>query len=490
MLLGLLLTLPAGAQQRKLKLDSLGLPPYPGANNIGHISLPLKDILKPKPGEHPTGPALTDLAIQTYRTPLTTSVDTICTFYLKYSQQLGWKLLDDIVDGPQNRSLVLWSPQAPGYLTIEVLPGPENTRQIDLTRLLGDVNPSRPGEVVKLTGKRIREQKVSISYAGQWEDLKTGKMVRQTLSAVEERMESGLPPTSALRAAQIDQSYLAVVKVNDSTKHMTSADAYTSNNTLVAHGESKTPTGSLTMLAKLRATQGLTLRVVINGVLDLPKPPVAPKPAALPVKPAGAKPAPAAKKPAVKGKAEPVTKAAPKPSVPAAPVAVPAVPTPPPPPMVLSEVYGLRPPLTAVPEVRRGIATTKSETITLEKDVEIGPTCDERKTQALPWTAVATDQFSFSPDLFGATLQRGAIGTKTGTQTVEFPQGSGQSNTYTLTQTKTTTTTEVLLGYAYNGQWVPLPAKKVNPTRTSYVLTTAGQPIATKKSSGACPPKQ
>ena len=283
LILSLLIAVPAVAQQRKMKTDSLGLPPYPGVTNVGHISLPLKDILKPKPGEHPTGPALTDLAIQTYRTPVTTSIDRICTFYLKYAQQLGWRLLDDIPDGAANRSLVFWSPQAPGYLTIEVLPGPANTRQIDLTRLLGDVNPMRPGEVVKLTGKRIREQRVEITYLGQFEGLNTGKVSRQNLNAVEERSESGLPPTAAVRVAPKDETYVAVIKVKDSTKHMLSADAYTTNNTLVAHGDSKTPTGSLTMLAKLRATQGLTLRVVVMGTPDLPVTPVPPRPAPQPI---------------------------------------------------------------------------------------------------------------------------------------------------------------------------------------------------------------
>lgn len=364
------MAMPAVAQQRKMKTDSLGLPPFPGANNVGHISLPLKDILKPKPGEHPTGPALTDLAIQTYRTPLTTSVDKICTFYLKYAQQLGWRLLDDIPDGALNRSLVFWSPQAPGYLTVEVLPGPENTRQIDLTRLLGDVNPMRPGEVVKLTGKRIREQRVEITYMGQFQDLKTGKVSRQSLTAIEERSEAGLSPTSTLRIAPKDETYLAVIKVKDSTRHMTSADAYTTNNTLVAHADSRTPTGSLTMLGRLRATQGLTLRVVVMGTQDLPGTPVPPNPAPQPAvkKPAPVKSAVSAKKPPAKVQkfkpARPIAKPVKpvKSGPPPAPVVTPAVTpnVPPPTPIVLTEWYGLRPPLTGVMEARRGLATSKN----------------------------------------------------------------------------------------------------------------------------------
>ena len=149
----------------------------------------------------------------------------------------------------------------------------------------------------------------------------------------------------------------------------------------------------------------------------------------------------------------------------------------------------MRPPLTGVLEARRGLTITKNDSIVIEKDVEVGPACDERKTRTVPWRAAATDQFTFSPDLFGITLQRGQVGTKTGTQTVEFPQGSGTSNTYTVTQAKTTTTTEVMVGYAFNGQWVPLPGKKENPAKATYVVTTAAQPAITKKSTGACPQK-
>ncbi|HEY3412137.1 MAG TPA: hypothetical protein VGM51_03660 [Armatimonadota bacterium] len=499
-LFSVLIALPAMAQQRKMKLDSLGLPPYPGVTNVGHISLPLKDILKPKPGEHPTGPALTDLAIQTYRTPLTTSVDSICAFYLKYAQQLGWRLLDDIPDGVLNRSLVFWSPLAPGYLTVEVLPGPDNTRQIDLTRLLGDVDPMRPGEVVKLTGKRIREQHVEITYMGQFQNIKTGKVARQTLTAVEERSESGLPATAALRIAPKDETYLAVIKVKDSTKHMVSADAYTTNNTLVAHGESPTPTGSLTMLGRVRATQGLALRVVVMGWQVLPATPIAPKPAPQPVKKAStakfastAKPGSATRKPAQPVKPAPT--AVPAPFQPGAagsgtPAPLPVAPSlPPPTPVALTEWYGLRPPLTAILEARRGPSTTKTDSVVIEKDVELGSTCDERKTQTVPWRIDTTDQFTFSPDLFGISLQRGQVGTKTGTQTVEFPLRSGTSNTYTVTQAKATTTTEVSIGYAFNGQWVSLPGKRENPTKTTYVVTNATQPVITRKSTGVCPAK-
>lgn len=491
--------MPASAQQRKMKLDSLGLPPFPGANNVGHISLPLKDILKPKPGEHPTGPALNDLAIQTYRVPLTVTVNRIAGFYLKYAQQLGWKLLDDIPDTAITRSLVFWSPDAPGYLTVEILAGPASTRQIDLTRLLGDVNPARPGEVMKLTGKHIRDQHVEVTYAGRFLDLKTNKLARLSLQAVEDRSESGLQVTSAVRAAPKDETYAVVIRVSDVTKHMTSADAYTLNNTLVAHAESKSPTGSLTMLGKLRATQGLVTRVVIMGTEDIPGTPVKPTPA--PASKPGPRKAPAAaKKQPVRSV---VTSPKPSPTVPKpgtvtppanhTPVAT-VMPVVPPPlprmPIVLTEWNGLRPPLTALITLRRGAQSVKTETVILQKDVDVGSTCDAAVSRPISWQTDTTDTFSFSPDLFGSSFPRAAVGQRTGTTAAMFPQGTGLTNSYTLTQAKTVTTTELELGYQFSNQWVVLPAHKANPVKTTYVSNVTAPPQVTKQSKGPCPPKQ
>jgi hypothetical protein len=485
--------MPASAQQRKMKLDSLGLPPFPGANNVGHISLPLKDILKPKPGEHPTGPALNDLAIQTYRTPLSVTVDRIAGFYLKYAQQLGWKLLDDIPDSATVRSLVFWSPDAPGYLTVDILAGPSNTRQIDLTRLLGDVNPSRPGEVMKLTGKRIREQRVDITYAGRFLDLKTNTLTRANLKDTEDRSESGLPSTAAVRLAPQDETYAEVIRVSDTTKHMTSADAYAANNTLIGHAESKSPTGSLVMIAKVRATQGLVTRVVVMGREDIPGTPVTPTPA--PMTKAG--------KPAVRSASAASKKAVTRPPAKATPpVAKPAIVYPPtnhipvrsitPPPVtpvVLTEWNGLRPPLTALITLRKGSATVKTETAVLQKDVPAGPTCDAGLNKTIDWQTETTDQFTFSPDLFGSGLSRTQLIKRSGTTTVAFVQGSGMTNLYTVSQVKTTSTTDVEIGYQFSNQWIVLPTKKANPETTSYVTTSTAPPQVSKQSSGACPRK-
>lgn len=468
----------------------MGLPPFPGANNVGHISLPLKDILKPKPGEHPTGPALNDLAIQTYRTPLSVSIERIAGFYLKYAQQLGWKLLDDIPDTATTRSLVFWSPDAPGYLTVEILSGPANTRQIDLTRLLGDVNPSRPGEVVKLTGKHIRDQHVEITYAGRFLNLKTNKLERLNLNAIEDRSESGIPVTAAVRLAPQEESYGVIIHVTDVTKHMTSADVYNANNVVIAHGESRTPTGSLTMIGKLRATQGLVARVVIMGTENIPGTPIRPAPTPSPSK------APSAKKQPAKPAHSIPTK--PQPSVPApgsvAPPFnhIPVMPlTPPPPrtPVVLTEWNGMRPPLTALITLRRGPSSVKTETVFLQKDVELGPTCDASVSRTVDWQTETTDSFSFSPDLLGPSFARSPVGQRTGNTVVTFPQGSGLSNTFTLSQVKTVTTAEVDLGYQFGNQWIALPAHKPNPIKTSYISTAVAQPQVTKQSKGQCPPK-
>ncbi|HEY3268981.1 MAG TPA: hypothetical protein VGM37_18860 [Armatimonadota bacterium] len=478
----IVLAAPGWAQYRRLKLDSLGLPPFPGATNVGHIGLPLASILKPEPGQKMTGPALTDLAINTYRTPLSVSVDRIARFYLKYAGDQKWRLLDDLPDSASTRTLVFWSKEAPGYLTVEILAGPNNTRQIDLTRLLGDVNPSRPGEVLRLTGKRVREQRVEVTFAGRFLDLKTNKPAQMTIRAIEDRSETGLTPDAARYLAPMGETYALAIRVTDSTKGMTGVDVYSANGDKVAHAESARPVGTLTVLGKVRATEGPTLRAVIMGYLQPPP--------TTPAAPAAAKPArPAYATPKAK------TKQGPKPAVIAHPAAAtPALPppaalaAPAPAPTVLTEWYGLRPSLTAMPELRRAATTTKSDSTVIAQDVEMGPSCDGPLSRSVEYATQTTERFGFSPDLFGGYLSRAAVGSRTGTLRVDFPQRSGSSNTYTLTQAKTTTTADVNIGYSFQGQWVTLPGKKPNPVKDVYTTVIIAVPQVTKRSSGSCAP--
>lgn len=427
---------PALAQRPRLLLDSLGLPPFPGATNVGNIRLPLGAILKPEPGQTATGPKLSDLAIQTYRTPLTVGIESIADHYLKYAEEAGWVLLDDMADSPTNRSLVFWSASAPGYLTVEIVSGPENTRQIDLTRLLGEVDPTRPGELLKYTGKNVRPQRVEATFSGRFLNIATNAFERKTLKAVEARSEIGMGADDARWIAPEGETYEARWTVTDLHRRLTRAQAYAGNGALLADETSTAPAGKLELKAKVRGSQSLATRVVVWGHLPPPEDGSA---------------APAASEP-----------------------------------VVLTEWHGLRPPRTALLEVRRAAASTRTENPPVDPPVDLGPSCDGPIQRAVEWTAETTDTFDFPEDLFGTLFPRPAIGVEKGTLDVAFPQGSGRSNIYTLTRTVTITETPVLWGYAFHGAWIPLPSKRENPTAGRHILTRTSAPMLAKSSTGAC----
>lgn len=435
--------LPAWGQKPRLELDSLGLPPYPGANSVGNIRLPLAALLKPEPGQTLTGPKLDDLAIQTYRVPLTTSVAGIAAFYLKYASEAGWQLLDDIPDSADSRSLVFHSPAAPGYLTVEIVPGPENTRQIDLTRLLGEVDPRRPGEVLKLTGKRAREQRVEATYTGRFLNLKTNAFERKTVRAVESRAEAGLGVDKAQWVAPMTETYDVTWTVTDATKRMTRADAFAGHGAKIAEASVAAPVSRLTLKGQVRGGQGMMTRVMISGV-----------------------PAPE------EGSAE-TAREPDEPHI-----------------GVLTEWYGLRPPLTAIAEIRPAGVTSRTEPQPASEPVELGPSCNGPLNAVVPWKATTRDTFNFNEDLFGNAVPRASRAVREGEIAVRFEKGSGASNKYTLRRDNTITTTQVQYGYSFNSDWITLPTKKENPVAGEYVVITEGQPIVDKASAGACPPEQ
>lgn len=440
----LLLVLPASAQQPRLKLDSLGLPPFPGATSVGQISLPLSAILAPKEGETPTGPKLTDLSITSYRTALSVPVAQIAAFYRKYATEAGWTLLDDLPENADKRSLVFWSAAAPGYLTVDVTFSPDNKmRQIDLTRLLGDVNPSRPGELLKLTGKRVRLQQVTANFSGRFLDIKSNKFVRTTLPAVEETSESGLGPADAQWIAPISETYSVTVNVTDSTKRMTRAQVYAANGVKLAEVVSDKPVGALHVTAEVRGGQGPALRVLILGL-----------------------PAPV----------EPNDKDTP-PLTPA--------PVEPPREMILSEWPGVRPPRTAMIELRRGAVSTQTEQIPGEEE-NMGSSCHGALQKTVTWTGETTDAFDFDTDLFSASFPRSQVGIREGSIKVDFPKGSGTSNFYSLNQTRSITETQLQLGYSFGGQWLILPSKRKNPEPKVYRTTMVSPPVAKRRTEGKC----
>jgi hypothetical protein len=472
----LVLAHPVLAQKPRLKTDVLGLPPLPGAKTIGSIRLPLADILKPEPGQTPTGPKLTDLAILTYRVPTTTSRDSLAAFYRKYAPQFGWRLLDEISDSSTNRSLVFYSKSAPGYLTVDVVPGPDDTIQIDLTRLLGEVDPSRPGEVYKLTGKRVRFQRVSATIAGRFLDLKTNKVVQATVSLIESASENGLPVDAAKRLAPIDETYAAVIVVRDSLAQMSKVEVFSGNNAKLAVAENRYAGGDVTLTARVRASQGLNLRVNISG----PDPLTTAVAGATPPRATGT-PAPTKTAAPAKPAAKPAVKPAPKPALPPGTKPLPAGV-----PIVSLVEWNLRPPLTALPEARRASSTTRTETVTVAKDVELGSTCDGPVNLELPWRTSTTETFDFPADFFGNGITRTPTGERTGVLNIQFPARSGLSNSYTLTQSVTTTTTAVDLGYSFQTQWIKMPGEKKNPESRTYVVVSQSQPTVSKKTSGSC----
>jgi hypothetical protein len=451
---------PAHAQQQRLKLDALGLPPFPGGSSVGQISLPLTAILQPKPGETATGPKLTDLSITSYRTPLSVPVAQIAGFYRKYATEAGWRLLDDIPESAAKRSLVFWSPAAPGYLTVDITFSPDSTlRQIDLTRLLGDVDPQRPGEILKLTGKRVRQQQVTATFAGRFLDIKSNKFARTILAATEETAESGLAVADAQWIAPVAETYEVSLRITDVTKKMTRAQVYAGNGDKIAEVVSATPAGTLHATAVLRASQGLALRVLILGL-----PPVA----------------------ADTGEAAPTAGAA---EAKEPPAVVEFDNHDPDREIIFSEWAGVRPPRTALVEARRGSVDTRVNPRKGEEE-DMGPSCDEALSRTIPWTARTTDGFTFSPDFFGPGFPRAQVGTREGTVKVEFARGTGLSNFYTLTRNETTTETQVQVGYSFSGQWLALPSKKRNPQPTTYMTSTTGPPTVTRRSTGTCPPSE
>ncbi len=489
-LLSFLVLASGHAQEKRLRLDSLGLPPMPGAKSIGSIRLPLAAILKPEPGQKPTGPELTDLAIVSYRTPLSYSIDQIAAFYSEHAVKGGWKPLDDIQETANSRSLIFWSSAAPGYLTVDIVPGPEETRQIDLTRLLGDVNPKRPGEVYRLTGKRVRFQRPKVTVAGRFIDLRTGAVVNRTVVARPGQSETGLEASSATHYVPMDDTYAVVVKVTDTVGQMTAADLYSKNNTLLAHAEAKKPVPELTLVAKVRATQGLALRVVVHGVenpIVTPAPAPATKPATV-AKPTVLTGTKTTAKPPAKTTAKPTAKPAPKPAPKPTPAPAPTVPEPPLIITILSEWPDLRPPLTALPSAKRGATTSKADSTVLIQDQELGSSCEEQLSTNVPWEAQTTEEFTFSPDLFGPSMPRSQASNRNGTLNVTFPKGSGSSNVFSITQTKSINTTKVSIGYEFNDQWVKLPGEKLNPVEETYTVITTQQPTVSKRSTGVCPP--
>lgn len=439
----LLACVSARAQQPRLKLDALGLPPYPGGEAVGQISLPLAGILAPKPGETPTGPKLSDLSITSYRTPLSTPVPQIAAFYRKYATEAGWKLLDDIPENADKRSLVFYSAAAPGYLTVDITFSPDNKmRQIDLTRLLGDVDPNRPGELLKLTGKRVRRQQVAATFSGRFLDIRSNKFVRTAPAAVEETSESGLGPADARWIAPVGETYQVTLNITDGTKMMTRAQVYAGNGDKIAEVVSEDPVGALHVTAAVRGSQAPSLRVLIQG------------------------------------RPEPVREDTPTPPLTPAPVEPPRE-------VILSEWPGVRPPRTAMIEVRRGAVSTRTEPIP-GPEVDAGSSCDGAIQKTVGWTGETSDAFDFSTDFFGPGFPRAQIGTREGSIKVDFPKGSGTANLYSLSQTRAITETQIQVGYSFGGQWLRLPSKRPNPVKTVYRTITVSPPVAKRRSEGSC----